>query len=476
MRRRDRNRGTPGSRAATARQRRTREDIRQLRRRNTGRGVGRTASPPSPRLPRTNTRYWTNLRLMAAKPSRKAQVPRRAPQPPDSRGPRTGVILTAVLGVAVIAACALLLSYNGIHQVAAQGGVEERLAHLYPGLFTLLLLMAFWATYLLRDAPRRRRIWVDALVLGLILLAAAASAMRSLRYELLDWVAAVVVAVAPWAALLVAFRLMLWIVAQLRGDRSQPRPARTAERDADGAAQHPPGRAAAQPGRPTGPVTVPLPASGPETGPGPAPIRTPDAGAGGDPDETPPAAPAATPASPPPALSGADNWDVAWTPPAPAALPESPAGDAPPSADGEPLPEPVEPPEPAPERKKLPKRIPGDGESAIRKAAFPEPLPAPAAASEDSGSDDSDGSDGFDDGSDVDVLADDPTSDEAYGPVQEHAEPAERAAAPPAPDSRPRELPGLRKRPMVLKPRRTGALPVDPPSGRVRSAPTPPRD
>src|SRR5690606_20474350 len=155
-------------------------------------------------------------RTMAAQSSRSSRTPRRPAPPATGTSSRVAVIAMAVLCVTAIAACAILLSYNGIFQIALRGGVTGWAAHLYPGMFILLLLMAFWAIYLLRDAPRRRRIWVDLLVLAMILAAAGASALHSLHYELVEWAATLVVAGGPWLALLISFRLLLWIVAQVR--------------------------------------------------------------------------------------------------------------------------------------------------------------------------------------------------------------------------------------------------------------------
>ncbi|MFC3998478.1 DUF2637 domain-containing protein [Nocardiopsis sediminis] len=156
---------------------------------------------------------------MAVESSSKTPGARRVPDPPEPGGrPGFAAIALTGLGVVVIAACAVLLSYNGIYQIARQGGVDARSAHLYPGGFTLLLLMAFWTGYVLRAAPRSRRLWVDALILAMILLAAGASALETTGQRLLPQVAVVLTAVAPWVALLAAFRIFLWVWMHARGE------------------------------------------------------------------------------------------------------------------------------------------------------------------------------------------------------------------------------------------------------------------
>ncbi|ASU82192.1 DUF2637 domain-containing protein [Nocardiopsis gilva YIM 90087] len=167
---------------------------------------------------------------MAVKPSSETTGPRTARGQADTGSPLPAIALTGV-GVLLIAACAVLLSYNGIYQIALQGGIERRYAHLYPGGFTLLLLMAFGASYLLRAAPRPRRLWADALILALILLAAGASALNATETRVPTGVVVVAVAATPWLALLVAFRVFMWVYTHLRGeneDRATPAPRRGA--------------------------------------------------------------------------------------------------------------------------------------------------------------------------------------------------------------------------------------------------------
>ncbi|MBB6173869.1 hypothetical protein HNR23_003929 [Nocardiopsis mwathae] len=162
---------------------------------------------------------------MAVKPSSESTGPRLAPEPAGTGSPLPAIALTGV-GVLLIAASAVLLSYNGIYQIALLGGIEPRYAHLYPAGFTLLLLMSFGASYLLRAAPRPRRLWADALILALILLAAGASALHATGTAMPKGLVVVAVAATPWLALLVAFRVFMWVYMHLRGEGDdEPRPA-----------------------------------------------------------------------------------------------------------------------------------------------------------------------------------------------------------------------------------------------------------
>ncbi|WP_046471225.1 hypothetical protein [Allosalinactinospora lopnorensis] len=402
----------------------------------------------------------------------------------------------------MIAACAVLLSYNGIYQIARQGDVDPKYAHLYPGAFTLLLLIAFWTSYLLRDAPRSRRLGVDALILGLILIAAFASALQPLGYQLLPETAVVVAAVAPWMALLVAFRLWLWVVSHLRGERPEaarrPRSAPSADPDSVDTAPLPA-------------ESTPKPAEPEEPQPGPPEEReaAPSApallwppkqdqpshkessvrvlereeveahetdAADGDLQQAKTsasgsrAAAAEEPESPSP--EPGDTGDTAPFPEPEPVLPDPAPKPRPEAAEtGAPASEPEAAGEPhsAPPREELPKRVPQPAANPIKKAA--EPAKDSASAAEESDTGQSGANTGqHEDGFVHDLPPDDPTSDEAA--------PLEGEAAEPFSGGGPETDPLIEKRPVALRPRRppmTG-FPEDPPSRRVRSGPTPPEE
>ncbi|QVJ01832.1 hypothetical protein KGD82_02105 [Nocardiopsis eucommiae] len=133
--------------------------------------------------------------------------------------------------VSVIALCALVIAYNGIYRFALivhhEGGF---LPHVFPLTFALLVLMAFWVSYVLRAAPPSERLWVDVVLIPLLILAAAVPMVLH-SMDMVDRIAAnhegivqVVVAVAPLAALLVAFLLWITVRAHVRRRNSRGRP------------------------------------------------------------------------------------------------------------------------------------------------------------------------------------------------------------------------------------------------------------
>lgn len=142
------------------------------------------------------------------------------------RGAGAGPIIGGAVFVGIITACALVLSYHGLFQLAEYGGHEDSaFAHVFPVTYALLVLMAFWVSYVLRSAPPRDRLWVDVgLIPLLILVAGATMAARNLglfdpQVEgalLSERAANVIVAVAPLAALLIAILLWITVRAHMR--------------------------------------------------------------------------------------------------------------------------------------------------------------------------------------------------------------------------------------------------------------------
>ncbi|KOX17158.1 hypothetical protein ADL05_10830 [Nocardiopsis sp. NRRL B-16309] len=148
---------------------------------------------------------------------------------PAGRGSGAGALVGGALFVGVIAVCALVISYHGIFQFAEYGGHEgSPLAHVFPATYALLVLMAFWVSYMLREARPRQRLWVDVILIPALVLLAAGAMLLS-NFQLVESVnqrvANVIVAVAPLAALLVAFLLWLTVRAHIRRRRrTSPRP------------------------------------------------------------------------------------------------------------------------------------------------------------------------------------------------------------------------------------------------------------
>ncbi|MFJ9555691.1 DUF2637 domain-containing protein [Nocardiopsis sp. NPDC101807] len=145
---------------------------------------------------------------------------------PAGRVTGAGALAGGALFVGLIALCALVISYNGIFQFAEYGGhAGSALAHVFPVTYTLLLIMACWVSYLLRGAHPRERLWVDlVLIPALIMFATAAMLLSNLELveRVPEGVARVVVAVAPLAALLVAFLLWMTVRAHMRRRRRPP--------------------------------------------------------------------------------------------------------------------------------------------------------------------------------------------------------------------------------------------------------------
>ncbi|MBE2998736.1 DUF2637 domain-containing protein [Nocardiopsis sp. HNM0947] len=157
------------------------------------------------------------------------------------RAAGAGPLIGGTVFVGVITACALVLSYHGLYQLAEYGGHEgSAFAHVFPVTYALIVLMAFWVSYVLRSAPPRDRLWVDVgLIPVLILFAGATMVARNLGLFdpqitgplLSERVANVIVAVAPLAALLIA--ILLWITVRAhmrRRNRGTARPKPSADR------------------------------------------------------------------------------------------------------------------------------------------------------------------------------------------------------------------------------------------------------
>lgn len=120
------------------------------------------------------------------------------------------LLITAVcVGIAALATAACVLSYSAIHAFAQEAGVPARLARAVPVMVDAMLVVALAATLALRGAglPSRLLAWV--ILLAVLAAGAGADAMRADGRTLPHHVAALTVAVVPWALLLLAFVLLL---------------------------------------------------------------------------------------------------------------------------------------------------------------------------------------------------------------------------------------------------------------------------
>jgi hypothetical protein len=127
------------------------------------------------------------------------------------------VALAAVAaGVGLLAAAAFVLSYAGIHAVALYAGVPPRLARIYPLIFDAMLVVACAAVLSLRGAglPSRCYAWLS--MLGLIVVGAAADTLYATGTRLPHKPTAAVVAIIPWALVLIGFGLLLCMLRHAR--------------------------------------------------------------------------------------------------------------------------------------------------------------------------------------------------------------------------------------------------------------------
>ncbi|MEV4097183.1 DUF2637 domain-containing protein [Streptosporangium saharense] len=122
---------------------------------------------------------------------------------------RTGIALVGV-GVAALAAAACVLSFEDLRALAITGEAPAGLAYLYPAAFDALLAVALISVLLLRGARWPIRLQAGAVLTLLLAGAVAAETATAVRATVDVRRAAVVVAVFPWVALLLA--LWLWLL------------------------------------------------------------------------------------------------------------------------------------------------------------------------------------------------------------------------------------------------------------------------
>ncbi|MBB4913795.1 DUF2637 domain-containing protein [Streptosporangium saharense] len=122
---------------------------------------------------------------------------------------RTGIALVGV-GVAALAAAACVLSFEDLRALAITGEAPVGLAYLYPAAFDALLAVALISVLLLRGARWPIRLQAGVVLTLLLAGAVAAETATAVRATVDVRRAAVVVAVFPWVALLLA--LWLWLL------------------------------------------------------------------------------------------------------------------------------------------------------------------------------------------------------------------------------------------------------------------------
>ncbi|MFC3979604.1 DUF2637 domain-containing protein [Streptosporangium jomthongense] len=141
--------------------------------------------------------------------SRPSSIPPAQPSRTAVALRRTGIALVGV-GVAALAAAACVLSFEDLRALAITGEAPADLAYLYPAAFDALLAVALIALPLLRGARWPIRLQAGAVLVLLFAGAVAAETATAVRATVDVRRAAVVVAVFPWVALLLA--LWLWLL------------------------------------------------------------------------------------------------------------------------------------------------------------------------------------------------------------------------------------------------------------------------
>ena len=129
-------------------------------------------------------------------------------------------LIAAIAGVVVLAAAAFVLSYGGIHKIALSAGVPPSVARIFPVIFDAMLVVSCAAVVSLRSAGWWQRTYSWLSTLALLVVVAAADAAHATGTHIPRKPAAAIVAVLPWALLLLAFSLLLSMLRQFRRSRA----------------------------------------------------------------------------------------------------------------------------------------------------------------------------------------------------------------------------------------------------------------
>ncbi len=139
--------------------------------------------------------------------------PSSTPPAPPSRVTvalrRAGIALVGI-GVAALTAAACVLSFDDLRRLAVVGEAPANLAYLYPAGFDALFAIALIAVLLLRGGRLTMRLQAGVVLTLLFAAAVAAEVATAVRATVDVRRAAVVVGVAPWVMLLLA--LWLWLL------------------------------------------------------------------------------------------------------------------------------------------------------------------------------------------------------------------------------------------------------------------------
>lgn len=147
-------------------------------------------------------------------------------------GLRAAALTAVIAGLVVVAGAAFVLSYQGIHQIALHAGVSPELARLYPVILDAMLVMSCAAALALRTARLWTRCYVWACLILLLVAVATGDALYAMSISLPAQPTRPVVAVLPWALLLMGFGMLLAMLRHWRrlqatiADTGQTGPAR----------------------------------------------------------------------------------------------------------------------------------------------------------------------------------------------------------------------------------------------------------
>ena len=130
-------------------------------------------------------------------------------------------VLVALVVIAV-AAATFVFSYDGVHAIALLGGMSERLARYYPGLFDAVLVIACVAAVMLRDGRWWARLYAWAVVIVLLAAIGTTDVLHAMNYTLRHRPTEGIVAAAPIVAVLLAFSLLLTLLRQSRAHAREP--------------------------------------------------------------------------------------------------------------------------------------------------------------------------------------------------------------------------------------------------------------
>lgn len=132
---------------------------------------------------------------------------------------RTAIGLAA-LALALLAGAACALSFEDLRQLALAGNADPQLAYLYPAAFDILLIVALVCVPLLRGIRLLVRLQAGFILVLLLATATTTAVAAAADMTLVPRAAAIVVALFPWAALVLGLWLLLLLLKHARTNRA----------------------------------------------------------------------------------------------------------------------------------------------------------------------------------------------------------------------------------------------------------------